>query len=186
MKIGIDIDDTITNTWDCFIPEYSVLFNIPEEKLKVSKPYYESVKHKVTIDEYFKMIVPTYDKVTPNIILKDNVKEVIDKLYELGHTVTFITARGRDHSNPYKVSKDFLDKYGVKYEKIIVNANNKDKVCQEENIDLFIDDSPKHCLSVMNTGIETLCFETYYNKDIKELKHMKNWTEIYEYIKNRW
>ena len=36
MKIGIDIDDTITNTWECFIPYYNQLFKIPEEKLKVS------------------------------------------------------------------------------------------------------------------------------------------------------
>ena len=31
MKIGIDIDDTITDSWECCIPYYSRLFNIPED-----------------------------------------------------------------------------------------------------------------------------------------------------------
>ena len=56
MRIGIDIDDTITNTWEYFIPIFSEKFNIPEEKIKELPPYYGSIKDSVSIDEYFNLI----------------------------------------------------------------------------------------------------------------------------------
>ena len=56
MRIGIDIDDTITNTWDEIIPYYSVFFNIPMEELKKGKPYYNPVKYHYTKDEFTKLL----------------------------------------------------------------------------------------------------------------------------------
>ena len=185
MRIGIDIDDTITNSWEYFIPIYSQVFDIPVEKLQKSKPYYESIKDNYTLDEYFYLLKPIYDERISEIPLKENVKEVIDKLYDLGHSVTFITARSKDHTDPYEASKKYLDKHHIKYDKLIVRADKKDEVCLKEKIDLFIDDSIKHCQSVTNTGIEVIMFETAYNKDIKDIKHLKSWEEIYEYIKSR-
>lgn len=186
MKIGIDIDDTIANSWDTFIPIYSKEFNIPIEELQVSKPYYYSLKNKITVEEYFEKMSKIHDDITLDIPIKENVKEVIDKLYELGHKVIFITARGKSHTNPYTITKKYLDDHKIKYEKLIVDASEKDKICKEEKIDLFIDDSIKHCQSVSLKGIEVLLFETKYNKEDKQFKHIKNWNEVYEYIKSRW
>ncbi len=186
MRIGVDIDDTITNSWECFIPYYAKMFNIDENTLHKSTPYYYSIKPTISLDEYFERILPIYDEVIPKVTLKENVKEVIDKLYELGHEVIFITARGRGHTDPYSVSKDYLDKHKIKYEKLIVNSGDKSKVCQKEKIDLFIDDSVKHCKATSKLGIEVLMFDAYYNRDCQEFKHVKSWNEIYEYIKGRW
>lgn len=185
MKIGIDIDDTITNSWEHYIPIYSQLFNVSIDELKKSTPYYESIKGKCTLEEYYNYMLPIYDAVTPNITLKENVKETIDKLYELGHQVIFITSRGKDHTDPYQASKNYLDKHNIKYDKIIVDSKDKGKVCQEEQIDLFIDDSIKHCKSVSSKGIDVILFGTNYNKQIKEFKRIETWDEIYEYIKSR-
>ncbi len=185
MRIGVDIDDTITDSWECLIPHYAKMFDIDENILHQSRPYYNSIKDKISLDEYYKVMLPVYDKVIPNVHLKKDVKEVIDKLYDLGHTVIFITSRGADHTNAYEVSKEFLDKYQIKYEKIVTGCKDKAEACQKEKIDLFIDDSVKHCRSVNKLGIDTLLFETYYNKDYSELKHIKSWNDIYEYIKGR-
>ena len=54
-----------------------------------------------------------------------------------------------------------------------------------EKIDLFIDDSRKHCQEVSDCNIDVLMMDTVYNKDYSEFKHAKDWKEIYEYIKNR-
>ena len=187
MRIGIDVDDTITNSWEALRPHYSRLFKVDEDILKQSKPYYSSVKDKLgSIDEYFEKIVPIYDEVIPQVELKDNVKEVIDKLSQDGHDIIFITARGRGHTDPYKQTKDYLDRHKIKYDKIIVNAANKANVCQSEKIDLFIDDSTRNCQATSDLGIETLLFETNYNKDNDTLNHVKSWLDIYNYIKGRW
>lgn len=185
MKIGIDIDDTIADTWKCLIPHYSKVFNVSVDKLKKSLPYYPSVEDKVTLEEYFQKVIPIYDEYIMTVKLKDNVKEVIDKLYELGHTVIFITDRGKEQTNAYENTKKYLDNHQIRYDKIILGASDKSTVCNEEKIDLFIDNSIKHCDFVSKTKTEILMFETEYNKDISKFKHVKNWNEIYEYIKNR-
>ena len=185
MRIGVDIDDTITNSWECFIPYYAKMFNIDEETLHKSLPYYYAIKPAISLDEYFERIRPVYDEVVPKVTLKPGVKEVIDKLYDEGHHIFFITARGRGHTDPYKDSKEYLDKHKIKYDKIIVDSGDKSKVCQREHIDLFIDDSAKHCKAVSKLGIDVLMFDAYYNQEYHEFKHVKSWDEIYEYIKGR-
>ena len=185
MRIGIDIDDTITDSWECLIPYYSRLFNVPKEKLYNSKPYYESVKDKITLEEYFDMMLPIYDKVIPNVHLLPKVKETIDKLYEIGCKVYFITARGRGHSDPYQDSKDFLDKHYIKYEKILTGTENKAIACKNENIDLFIDDSYRHCTEVSNTGIDVLMHDKNYNKDYQQFKHFTDWDYVYDYVRGK-
>ena len=186
MKIGIDIDDTITDTWECLIPYYSKLFDKTPEELRKSKPYHKSVEDKITLDEYFDIMLPIYDKVIPNVNLKENVKETIDKLYELGHKVYFITARGRGHTDPYKDSKEYLDKHKIKYEEIYVNAGDKAKVCKELGINLFIDDSYHHCKEVSKLGIDVLMTGRYYNEEYTEFPRFNNWPDVYEYVKSRW
>ena len=185
MHIGIDIDDTITNSWECLIPYYVKLFNISEEVLHTVKPYYNAVSHLISLDEYYQIMLPIYDEVIPNVSLKSGVKEAIDKLYDLGYHITFITARGIDHTDAYKDSKEYLDKYQIKYDKIITNIHDKAAICQKEKIDIFIDDSVRNCTEVSKAGIEVLLFETYYNKEYQGVKHVKNWDEIYEYLKGR-
>ena len=187
MRIGIDIDDTITDSWECLIPYYSKMFDVSEDILHKSAPYMEAIKEKVTsIDEYYKIMLPVYDKVSPNVNILPSVKETIDLLYNLGCKVYFITSRGSDHTDAYKDSKVFLDRHKVKYDEIIVNAKDKAKVCQDKNIKLFIDDSYKHCQSVSNLGIPVLMHETYYNKKYEEFNHFTDWNYVYEYVKDRW
>ena len=186
MRIGIDIDDTITNSWEYLIPYYAKMFNIDTSKLSKSKPYYQAIKDYISLDEYYKILVPIHNKYTSKIPLKENVKEVIDKLYELGHTVYFITDRGNKDDDAYNITKEYLDNYGIKYEKIYTRASDKAVICLKENIKLYIDDSIKHCANVASKGIEVLMFDTNYNKEYKAFNRVHSWNEIYEYIKDRW
>lgn len=186
MRIGVDIDDTITNSWPVFAKEYSKVLGISEYELTKDKPYYsEVIKQKYTMEEYFEKIKPITDKLTPILPLKEDVKEVIDKLYNLGHTINFITARGKETTEAYETTKKYLDSHNIRYEKIILAPFGKAEACVNEKIDLFIDDSIKYCKAVSNKGIEVLLFETKYNKECIDFNHVTNWKEIYEIIKNR-
>ena len=181
MRIGIDIDDTITNSWEYLKPIYEKEFNIKINDN--SLPYYKAVHEKIelTFDEFAERL-NKYDYLKPNIPIKEDAIEIIKKLKQEGHTIIFITARGKTYQNPYKLTKEYLDKFGIPYDKIVLDAWDKSISCQEEQIDLFIDDSPKHCEEVLDTGFDVLMIETNYNKDYNEFKHAKNWYQVYDYI----
>ena len=71
----------------------------------------------------------------------------------------------------------------LKYNKIITGAGKKAELCVENNIDLLIDDSIKHCTNLSNIGIDTLLFNSINNKDIEtNLKRVYNWNEVYDYV----
>ena len=53
MRIGIDIDDTICETWEYVKPIYKKHFNLSDEELNKNK--YSRVL-KCTIDEYYDFI----------------------------------------------------------------------------------------------------------------------------------
>lgn len=182
MRIGIDIDDTITNSWESLIPLYRKIFGIKIDEN--TEPYYGSVKDKMTLDEFLEMGRKYQDKMA-EAPLKEDAYEILTKLKQEGHTIIFITARGKSYTNAYKSTKKYLDKHHIPYDKLIVDTFDKSKACQEENIDLFIDDAKKHCEEVLSCGIDAIMMETSYNKKYKEFKHVKNWKEVYEYIKNR-
>ncbi len=185
MKIGIDIDDTLTDSWSTLMPHFSTTFGVSLDRLASSKPYYPSVNDKCSIDEYFDMVEPIYDNITPTIPIKEDAKEVIDKLHKLGCQIIFITSRGKGFTNSYELTKNYLAKNKIYYDKLIVNKQAKDKVCIAENVDIFIDDSYKHCKSVAAANIDVLMFSTKYNTQYQEFKRVNNWKEIYEYIKAR-
>jgi len=185
MRIGIDIDDTITNTWEFFMPLLSKKYNVSIDKLKNGPPYYDAVKDIVTMAEYIDMVKKSEDLLL-KIELKPNVIDVLTKLKQEGHTIIFITARCDEYNDPYELTKKYLEKYHVPYDKIIVRALEKGKVCKEEKINLFIDDSINNCQKVRQTGIDVLLMETNINKSNKEFIHMKDWNQVYDYINSRW
>lgn len=182
MRIGIDIDDTVTNTWNDLIPYYSLWFNIPENDLKKSKPYYDPIKYLYTLDEFYEEVLPLYEGIVPYVSLRKNAKMVINKLHNLGHKIIFISARGKGYIDSYSLTKDYLDKNGIYYDKIIVGIEDKGKVCLDEKIDLFIDDSYKHCKEVYDVGIDVLMADNYFNKEYNEFKRIDDWIQVYDYI----
>ncbi len=182
MRIGIDIDDTITNTWQTLMPILSKRFNITFDK--ESLPYHHQLKELISIDEYYK-ITREYEDILKNVPIKENVSNIINKLKEEGNEIIFITARGKGYNDPYTATKEYLEKNNILYDKLIINSWNKANICKEEKIDLFIDDSYKHCKEVSKLGIEVIMIKTNYNKNNQEFNLIEDWESIYKYIKNR-
>lgn len=182
MRIGIDIDDTIANTWEYFMPIFSREFNIKLDEN--SNPYYQAIKDKVSFDEY-ESVMRKYENTMINITIKEDVSNVLNKLKQDGHQIIFITARGKTYNNPYQMTKDYLDTNNIPYDKIILDSWDKSIACREENIELFIDDSSKHCKEVSDIGIEVIMIDTKYNQNNNQFTHKANWKEIYEYIQSR-
>lgn len=176
MILGIDIDDTICDSWLTIAPTMCKDFNLDyNEIIKSKKIYNEIIGLK---EKEYRKYSTVFKKLLKNVKLKENVKEIIDEL-SINNKIVFITARP-DYSfeNAYEYTKEFLDKNNIYYDKIIVNAHDKKQICKEENIDIFIDDSKDNCTKVSELNIKVLMFENYFNEDETKFKKVKNWREI--------
>lgn len=190
MRIGIDIDNSLTEVQDKLNKaafEYAIQlgknidnYDNPMENIKNNRDTYKK-KFQFTYEELKYFLKEIQENITNNATPRENAKEVIDKLKEDGHEIYIITARDSEfHDDPYKLSKDWLDKNKIYYDKLIVNTREKSSVCKKEKIDLFIDDQLNNCLSVANVGIKTIMI-TDKLYDYNEIMQLKNWNEIYNY-----
>ena len=182
MKIGIDIDDTITNTFDYLIPYIADYLNISKEYLLKNNISYSNIPKDLNFDIQ-KFVTIYCENFMTNVPLKNGAKEYINKLKELGHDIVIITARDeKRYDKAYELTKNYLIRNGIKYDKLICNED-KAICCKQENIDLFIDDSITNCRKINDTGVQVLLFDAVHNKNTDEFKRVKTWEEIYEIIR---
>lgn len=182
MNIGIDIDDTIVNTYKNFVAVISMKYGLNYKKiLSQNLSYLELEKN---LKDYNLVKKDLFYILAKSVDLKKDVVEIIKKLKSEGHKIIFITARNySEYDDPYKITYDYLIKNDIPFDKLIVNALNKDIISKEEKIDIFIDDSLKHCKSVNDCGIKTLQYKTLFTPILKDVLVVSNWDEIYNIIK---
>jgi len=191
MIIGIDIDDTLTDIRDEVGAEalkYAKSLNkeIDEKKVVWDKNNNGSSfkeRYNLNYDELLYFFGNIQEKITKKAKPREDVVEVLKNLRKDGHKIYIVTARDSEfHNDPYGLSKTWLDKNNIEYDKLIVDARDKAKVCKEQNVDLFIDDKLSNCQGVSNEGITTIRI-TNYTDPHQNIINKKNWKEIYEYIK---
>ncbi len=188
MKIGVDLDGVIFDSEKEY-RVYSELYDIIELKQN-NKVNNQEIKfqdrfkwNKNEIEEFLR-------KYHKKIILESNfmpgAKKVLELLKKDGHSLILITARGTLNKEMIKISENILKKNRMYiFEKYYWATENKDEVCEKENIDIMIDDSYKKCKSVANKNIKTIYLKDApsYNLDENEyIKVLYNWGEIYRYI----
>ena len=181
MNIGIDIDDTITETYSTIIPMVAVKYGLDYNELLKTKPSYKTLhKSLINYDRFIAEYFPTMAKIVP---LKKDVIEVLNKLRADGHKIIFITARNRcEYSDPFKVSKDYLDNNGVPYDKLIAEWHDKGKHAVIAGIDLFIDDNTLNCRAVSDKGVPVLQMECPFTTQSKGIPRVANWNVEFEVV----
>lgn len=181
MRIGIDIDNTICDTFTFVLPYCCKYYGVSYEEAKEKKYSYEYFLKNYG---YYDFVKKYYSKLIPYVPLKKNVVKVLNKLKKRGHEIIFITARSnRGFDNHYQITYDYLIKNNVPFDTLITNATAKDKVCLDEEIDIYIDDNVNECFNVSKSNIRVLLIDTIYNKDNKEFIRVKNFRNLYRLIK---
>ncbi|HHX33182.1 MAG TPA: hypothetical protein GX713_03045 [Mollicutes bacterium] len=175
MKIGIDIDDTITQTYQTtlkYLKEYYPGFHIEKE---------EDISDKKT----FEFLVNHIEDIQSSAELKPGVKEAMDTLKEMGFEIIIITARGGeldyDHA---RITEDYLKKHKLPYDKIYYGDINKGDAALKENIDFFIDDRIYNLDDVSVHGVDSLHFVDDLSI-YSPYKKFDNWKDIIKYIKSK-
>ena len=187
MRIGIDLDDTITKTDEILFKyakiynkEEKILFNINREEWNLTKAFGWNEEN---IKEFFsKYLKSIYEEAE----IKENAKERINKLKDDGNKIIIITARDtKSLKEVHEVCKDWLINNKINVDKIVVDGENKAQKCLENKIDIFIDDNICNCENVYNNlKIPVLLMNSRYNKDYQnpKIKRVYNWNEIYNEI----
>ena len=186
MRIGIDIDNCISNFDDTLLKEYlkhdkelrktGIINENPEYLRKGMFDWTEEEEtsfYNANIEKFAKKLEPIEDS-----------SYYIKKLKEDGHEIYIITGRDNgEYTNPNEVTTQWLDKYNIVYDRLIfTNAYDKHaktEICLENNIDLMIEDSTKISLDLIKNGIKVYTMNTRYNQKEQTLDRVSKWEEIY-------
>ena len=190
MKIGIDIDNVISNFDDILLNEYL----LHDKKLRnsgiinkdadyIRKGMFDWSEYEET--NFYKNNV---ERIAKKLNTIEGTKEYIDKLHQDGHIIYIITGRDNgDYKKPYTMTKKWLDDNNIYYDNLILTDANdkhaKTEECIKHNIDIMIDDSIRICSDCIENGIKAILMETPYNKK-SNIQKVKNWKEFYKYVSN--
>ena len=184
MRIGIDIDNCISNFDDELLNEYlkhdKELRNtgiINENPIYITIDMFDWSEEES--DEFY---YTNIQRIARNLKPLKNAKKVIDQLKQDGNEIYIISARDNgEYIHPLEMTKDWLEKYEIYYDKLILTGRHeKGEVCKENYIDIMIEDSSNHCEDIENHGVKCLQMTTRYNRQETRFERVKNWMEIYE------
>lgn len=185
MRIGIDIDDTISLTNKKLIEEA-----LKYDKLHVRGRGFKN-KNAYSFMEMFYWTVLDLDGFMKDVrsgkfftTLEPVEGSVlnINKLYQEGNEIIFITRRQNDLKTRMKTKK-WLKNMGFKYNKLVLGGEHKDEICNKYQIDFFIDNDLKNVIEVSSEGILCVLKGTRFNDVDSEYRRIESWDDIYDYIK---
>ena len=190
MKIGIDIDNVISNFNDTLLNEYL----LHDKKIRNSgvinknADYIRKGMFDWNEDEETNFYKNNIERIAKKLGVIEGAKEYIDKLHDDGHVICIITGRNNgEYTEPYNMTKKWLDENNIYYDNLILtdayDKHAKTKQCLEHNIDIMIDDSVRICNDCIENGITTVLMDTPYNK-YSNIQRVKSWKEFYRYVSN--
>lgn len=193
MNIGIDIDDTISETFETLLP-YSQKYTVEdlkreskiELKADLSNHFYIVYMNGWNEQEAIEFWEKYYAEILRSLNIKKFAAEVINTLRKDGHKIYFITARwDMKKDNVEEITKKWLKENNVEYDGLFLNASDKLTLAKENNIDIFIDDSFKNCKSIAdNTKAKVYMMTSRVNGNLNDdkIKRVFSWPEIYDLI----
>lgn len=190
MKIGVDIDNVLSNFNEVLLTDY---INHDKELRNngiINKDVYIRKMFDWTEDEENQYYKENIERLASLLQPIKDCSKYIKVLREKGYSIYIISGRNNgEYSDPYKMTIEWLEKYNIEYDKLILtnayNSEEKAKVCRENNISIMIDDSTRILTEVDKYGIKALLMDTPYNIEKgNNLTRVQNWKEIYEYIIN--
>ena len=190
MKIGIDIDNVISNFNDILLTEY--LLHDKELRnsgiINKNADYIRKGMFDWNENEETNFYKNNIERIAKKLGVVEGAKEYIDKLHDDGHIICIITGRDNgEYTEPYNMTKKWLEDNNIYYDDLILtdayDKHAKTKQCLEHNIDIMIDDSVSICSDCVENGITTILMDTPYNR-YSNIQRVKSWKEFYRYVLN--
>ncbi len=183
MRIGIDLDDTITSSFPKIVKQLEQFYPVTlEECLQKGIRYQDfyEMDHR-----YFTYVKSFLSDIMLEVPVKPGAREVLNQLQKEHHEIIIITARNqREYPDPYQITQQYLIQEKIPFQELYVSVDQKGKFAKEHHIDLFIDDSISNCQKAIHESIPVLLMDASYNQTNKKLPRVKNWQEVYREIQN--
>lgn len=188
-RIGIDIDDTLTNLFDVFLSygfKYACEKSIAIDSLFING--YEAIDTFRFNKEQDKDFQEKYlEKILNNVKARPLASEVINILKK-EYEIFIITSRDDNLLIDCKEKTEkWLKNNKISYDKLVYNCKEKAKFCKENNIDYLIDDNYKHCEEATKVGTISFIYDNQFNKDYynNNIIRVYSWGQILYEIKNQ-
>lgn len=194
MKLGFDIDDTIADS-------FSLMFNLAQKfdievlgkegeinTENVKEGFYIGNIHswkKEQTEAFFELYyVYALQKVKPKIFSVD----VLQKLKKEGNEIIIISSRfnNKTVSNINRMTKEWLERYKIPYDKLYTEAQNKIEIIKNEKIEIVVDDDYYICkeASKFTKKVFLMNLQSNVNKQTNEnIKRIYSWIQLYQNIK---
>ena len=189
MRIGIDIDGVLTDI-ERFQLDYGSKFFAKYNKFVINPKGYEPYE---VFDVEVQLDTKFWDEYYLHYLKTDCMRrfasEIINKLKDEGNEIYIITARHADNIITDKESslltKAWLDKNEVKYDKLIFSPEDKLNICLKNNIDIMVEDKPTN-INIISTKIPVICINAEYNQNCNRnnIYRAYSWYDVYYKIKN--
>lgn len=189
MRIGLDIDNVITDLDDKLLKEFLI-----EDKKKrnsgIINPHASHIINgmfdwsKKEVDDFF---AQNMQQLARELKPRRNCRKVIEKLLADGHEIYLITHRVYPHyTEPYEVTVEWFEKHKIPYTQLIISSeSDKTYECKKNKIEIMVDDRIDKCTVMTKNGINCIVMKTRYHKNEKHnLLVAKSWDNLYEEIKN--
>ena len=179
LNICIDIDGTITDPY-YWLSYANTYFNSNISESQVTSYDIAKVLN-INRSEYLEFYEKFKTKIHSNQELRDDVKVILDKLYELNN-IYFVTARDKSLE---LLTLLYLKNHQLQFNEVFVlGTSDKVPTAMDLNCDIFIEDSYDNAVQLSNSGFKVILIDTNYNKlPLNEnIIRAYNWNEIFEII----
>jgi len=192
MKIGIDIDEVVTEYLKSFL-EFAKVKLGRTAKLEDFKDYIFTEPLGLSLDEACKLVKEhtSLSNTLVNLGLVNGAKEAISLLAK-NNDIFFITSR---HPNDKIQTIEFFELHfpGNKFEihfssEAWKDTGNKTKldICKELEIEVLLEDNKKYALNCASNGVKVILFDKPWNNNLKEDKNIfrvQTWGDALKKIK---
>ncbi len=188
MKIGIDIDNVISDLDKTFLEEF-----LKEDKNKRNKGIVnQNAKHITegmfdwTQYEINDFLINNMDRMSMNFETIPQSKYYIDKLKNDENEIIIITGRNKKiFKNPEEVTKIWLERNKIYYDKLIFTKSPyKVEECKNCRVDIMLDDMAINVKNLRENNINAYLVKTRYNENYSlNMPMLLSWEEIYNFIK---
>lgn len=193
MRIGVDIDGTLNDVYGFYVDygtKYSVECNLGGLRDLGASDYKGMYDWSVSAGREFWRKYGLVEM--SEIPARAFAAEVLARLKMEGNEVWIVT--GRSNSDTLvdgmrgcsweEITRDWLGRNGIFYERIEFGVKNKAEFCVENNIDVMVEDHPRF-LGDFDGRVRLLVYDAPYNREYRcrNSRRVHSWWEVYREIK---